>query len=56
MRVKVGNNKAARRTLHSYNCCRCPFDSRSIVFCIKISCDEDVGFDDLDVSEDIFKV
>jgi hypothetical protein len=56
MRVKVGNQNAARRTLHSYDCVKCPFSRQSVVFCIKVYCNEDSGFDDVKVSEDIFKL
>jgi hypothetical protein len=56
MRVKLRNENAAQRTPHSYNCVTCPFSLQSVVFCIKVNCNGDVGFDDVKVSEDIFKL
>lgn len=54
MRVKLRNENAAQRTPHSYNYVTCPFSLQSVVFCIKVSCDGDSGFDNIQVSEDIF--
>ena len=54
MKVKLGNKNAAQRTLHSYDCVKCPFSRQSVVFCVKVWCNGDSGFDNIQVSEDIF--
>lgn len=54
MKVKLGNKNAAQRTLHSYDCIKCPFSRQSIIFCVKVHCGGDNGFDDVKVSEGIF--
>lgn len=56
MKVKLRNENAAQRTPHSYDCVKCPFSNHSVVLCIKVCCDGDTGFDDVEVSEDIFKL
>lgn len=56
MRIKLGNKNAAQRIPQVYDCLRCPFIRRSVTFCIKISCTGNDGFDDVGISEDIFKI
>ena len=56
MRVKLRNENAAQRTPHSYDCATCSFSLQPVVFCIKVNCNGDAGFDDVEVSEDIFNL
>lgn len=54
MRVKVGNQKAARYTIGDGECEKCAFYSKSVLFCISMNCDINGSFDRTGTLEDIF--
>lgn len=58
MRVKVGNQKAARYTiLYGHRCEGCAFYSKSLLFCVStMNCSIDGLFYQPGTLEDIFKL
>jgi hypothetical protein len=56
MRVKVGNQKAARYIIHDGHCQSCAFYSKPLIFCISMNCSVDELFDQTGTLEDIFKL
>lgn len=57
MRVKVGNQKAARYTILDGHCEGCAFYSKSLLFCVSMmNCSINGLFYQPGTSEDIFKL
>jgi hypothetical protein len=56
MRVKVGNQKAARYMILQGSCHKCVFESMPLSFCMRMRCDIVGRFDQTGISEDIFKL
>lgn len=56
MRVKVGNQTAARYVILEGSCQKCIFYSESLDFCAFMNCDINGRFDQTGILEDIFKL
>ena len=56
MRVKVGNQKAARYVILEGHCRTCAFHSKSLYFCRSMNCSIDGLFYQPGTLEDIFKL
>lgn len=56
MRVKVGNQKAARYMIGDGECEKCVFYLKSLRFCLSMNCDIYGGFHQTETLEDIFKL
>lgn len=56
MRVKVGNQKAARYIIHDGHCQSCAFYSKLLIFCISVNCAINGLFYQPGTLEDIFKL
>lgn len=56
MRVKIGNQKAARYMIGDGECEKCVFYSKSLIFCISMNCYINGSFDRTGTLEDIFKL
>ena len=56
MRVKIGNQKAARYMIHDGHCQNCAFYSKSLLFCVSMGCCINGLFDQTGILEDIFKL
>lgn len=54
MRVKVGNQKAARYVILNGHCQSCAFYLKSLSFCVSMNCAINGSFDRIGTSEDIF--
>lgn len=56
MRVKVGNQKAARYVILGDYCQNCAFYSKSLSFCVFMNCAINGSFSQTGTLEDIFKL
>lgn len=56
MRVKVGNQKAARYIMGDGECEKCVFYLKSLRFCLSMKCDTYRVFHQTETLEDIFKL
>ena len=56
MRVKIGNQKAARYIIHDGHCQNCAFYSKSLIFCMYMDCAINGLFNQTGTLEDIFKL
>ena len=56
MRVKVGNQKAARYVILDGYCQNCAFYSKSLPFCVSMNCAINGAFYQTGALEDIFKL
>jgi hypothetical protein len=56
MRVKVGNQKAARYMIDDGECENCAFYSKSLMFCVSMDCAINGLFYQTGTLEDIFKL
>ena len=56
MRVKIGNQKAARYMIHDGHCQNCAFYSKSLIFCMYMDCAINGLFYQPGTLEDIFKL
>jgi hypothetical protein len=56
MRVKVGNQKAARYMIGAGHCQNCAFYSKSLIFCVSMDCAINGLFYQTGTLEDIFKL
>lgn len=54
MRVKVGNQEAARYMICEGRCQECAFYSKSLLFCVSMNCDINGCFYQTGTLEDIF--